>query len=40
VRGLAGGFFDQLWQSFKQEADKNKEFKESLSKLKVRFGLI
>lgn len=35
TRGLAGGFFDQLRQSFKQEVEKNKEFKESLSKLKV-----
>ena len=36
ARGLAGGFFDQLRQSFKQEVEKNKEFKESLNKLKVR----
>ena len=36
TRGLAGGFFDQLRKSFNQEVEKNKEFKESLSKLKVR----
>lgn len=39
VRGMAGGFFDQLRRSFKQEVEKNKEFKESLSKLKVRRGV-
>jgi hypothetical protein len=35
-RSLAGrGFFDQLKDTFKKEVEQNKEFKESLAKLKV-----
>jgi len=35
---MAGGFFDQLKKSFNQEVEQNKEFKESLSKLRKDTG--
>lgn len=37
-RTLAGGFFDQLRKSFNKEVEQNKEFKESLSKLRKETG--
>lgn len=37
-RALAGGFFDQLKKSFNKEVEQNKEFKESLSKLRKETG--
>jgi len=37
-RTMAGGFFDQLKKSFNQEVEQNKEFKESLSKLRKDTG--
>jgi hypothetical protein len=36
TRGLAGGFFDELKKSFRKEAEQNKEFQESLRRLRVR----
>jgi import inner membrane translocase subunit TIM44 len=35
---MSGGFFDQLRQSLKKEVEQNKEFKESLSKLRKETG--
>lgn len=37
-RTMAGGFFDQLKKSFNKEVEQNKEFKESLSKLRKETG--
>ncbi len=37
-RAFAGGFFDQLKKSFNKEVERNKEFKESLSKLRKETG--
>lgn len=37
-RTMAGGFFDKLKKSFDKEVEQNKEFKESLSKLRKETG--